>query len=352
MPIVPDSAVAYCRFFSCAIALLLFVVSSLAEPAQSLSILGESIQPGVRQRLNLDYGAAFLGDSHTTPVIVAHGTGQGPTLCLTAAVHGDEINGVEVIRRLLRQTDVARLRGTLIAVPAVNWLAFMQGSRETPERRDINRYFPGNPENDYASRLTHILFEKVLKPHCDYLVDLHTATLKRSNIPHLRADLGNEDVRRLAALLGELPILWGDGSTRMLRPQAVRAGITAVTLEFGSAETIQADMVDAVARSLTTLMQRLGMRDGQPPRLGRQELFKKAVWLRVPEGGLFLSRVKTGDEVRAGETVGVLVNFLGDEEVALPSPVDGKILGLAYDQFVLPGYGVAHVGSRDGTDAP
>ncbi|MBM4227901.1 MAG: succinylglutamate desuccinylase/aspartoacylase family protein [Gammaproteobacteria bacterium] len=220
------------------LALALASACSLAGPAQPMSVLGKEVQAGGRLRTDLDYGPAFLGDRHTTPVIVTHGLIKGPTLCLTAAVHGDEINGVEVIRQMLVRTDAAKLSGTLIVIPAVNWLAFMQGSRETPERRDINRYFPGDPQDDYASRLTHALFERVLKPHCDYLVDLHTASLKRSNVPQLRADLGDPEVRRFAALLNELPILWEDGSRRMLRQVAARAGIKAVAVEFGSAETI------------------------------------------------------------------------------------------------------------------
>ena len=334
------------------IVLALTAAAGFADPEQPISVLGKPVQSGARQRIDLDYGSAFLGDSHTSPIIVTHGATQGPTLCLTAAVHGDEINGVEVIRQMLARTDAAELRGTLIVIPAVNWLGFMQGSRETPERRDINRYFPGDPRDDYASRLSHAMFERVLKPHCDYLVDLHTASLKRYNVPQLRADLGDPEVQRFAALFGELPVLWEDGSGRMLRRAAARAGITAVAVEFGSAETIQAGVVDTVVRSLTALMQGLKMSEGQPPTVGKQEIFSDALWLRVPEGGLFLSRVKPGDEVRAGEPVGVLANLLGDEELVLQSPVDGKILGLAHDQFVLPGYGVANIGTREGSDLP
>ena len=343
---------AYFRFVSYGLALLLFSAVGLAEPAQPLSILDESVQPGVRQRLNLDYGAAFLGDHHTTPVIVAHGTAQGPTLCLTAAVHGDEINGVEVIRQLLRKTDAARLRGTVIAVPAANWLAFMQGLRETPERRDINRYFPGDPRDDYASRLTHALFTNVIEPHCDYLVDLHTASLARTNLPHLRADLSTPEVRRFAALFGDLPVLWEDGSGRMLRRAATRAGVTAVAVEFGAAGTVQAEAVATVTGHLTALMQRMDMRDGRPRAPGEQAIFQDALWLRVPDGGLFLSRVKPGAEVRMGDVVGVLANLLGDEERVLRSPVTGTVLGLAHDQFVLPGHGVANIGTREGKDQP
>jgi len=111
-------------------------------------------------------------------------------------------------------------------------------------------------------------------------------------------------------------------------------------------------VVDTVVSALVALMQRLEMREGEPPAVGKQDIFRNAIWLRAPEGGLFLSRVKPGEEVRAGQTVGVLANLLGDAELVLPSPVDGRILGLAHDQFVLPGHGVANIGTRDGSDAP
>lgn len=342
------------RLRRCACAFLLATgipVAPAGEPPP-LEILGHSVGPGERARLTLDYGAAFLGDSHGTPVLVVHGAKPGPSLCLTAAVHGDEINGVEVIRRVLREVSPETLHGTVIAVPAVNWLAFLQRSRETPDRRDINRYFPGAPAKDYGSHLTHQVFERVLHPHCKYLVDLHSATLEHVNLPQLRVDPDDPGALRLSTLMPELPVLWEDGSPRMLRRAAAARGVIAVVLEFGAGNTVQQAPVAAVTHSLLAMMQRLGMREGQPPPTAPQEIYPDSLWLRVAEGGLFLGARQVGDRVETGQPIGAVVQLLGERELTLHSPVTGRILGLSQDQFVLPGYGVAHIGILHGADKP
>ncbi|MGD9603232.1 MAG: succinylglutamate desuccinylase/aspartoacylase family protein [Gammaproteobacteria bacterium] len=315
-----------------------------AEPAAPLDIAGEAIAPGSVRRVKLRYGDSFDGNALTTPVLIAHGAHKGPVLCVTAAIHGDELNGIEVVRRIVHARDPARLSGTVIGVPVVNLLGFARGSRETPDRRDLNRYFPGRPDGDFASRIAYRLFSGVIEPHCHFLVDLHTGSFNRANLPQLRADLSNPAVRRLAASFGTTPVMRKRGSSRMLRRVASERGIPAVSLEFGESTTLQAAHVEYAVSALETALASLGLVAGRTVEGAVQPIYEKPFWIRTERGGIFLSRKQLGDMVNAGEVVGLIANPLTDEQWEIVAPKAGRILGLASDQFVLPGYGVFHVG--------
>src|SRR5690606_30515697 len=172
----------------------------------------------------------FTGNSAPSAVLVAHGTEPGPTLCLTAAIHGDELNGIETVRRVLHDLEPERLAGTVVGVPIVNLQGFHRNSRYLPDRRDLNRYFPGNPTGSAASRIAHSLFSQVIR-HCSALVDLHTGSFHRTNLPQVRGDLNDEAVVKLTAGFGSTVILHSSGGEGTLRRAAVDAGIPAVTLE-------------------------------------------------------------------------------------------------------------------------
>lgn len=313
------------------------------EAAAPLELLGATLQPGTQARRQLGLGESYAGDSLSTPVLVAHGALEGPTLCLTAAIHGDELNGIEVVRRILHEVDVKSLRGTLIGVPVVNLLAFTRGARETPDRRDLNRYFPGRPDGSFADRIAHALYSEIVAPQCDYLVDYHTGSFNRSNLPQLRANLDDKRVRRFARQFGGIPVMFKRGSRRMLRRVATEAGIPAVSFEFGESTTVQTPDVEAALAAIRTALVNLDMLSGRKQRTP-QPVYRRSLWLRAENGGIFVSRKAIGDEVRAGEVIGVIANPLTEEEKPLAASVDARILGLASNQFVLPGYGVFHLG--------
>ena len=153
-----------------------------------IRLLGAEVPPGTSKRLTWTSGTAMEGFVVPVPVIVLNGKGPGPVLCLTAAVHGDELNGIEVTRRVLDDIDLEELNGAVIGVPIVNIQGFYRGTRYLPDRRDLNRYFPGNPKGSAATRMAHSFFTDVVK-HCSALIDLHTGSLNRTNLPQVRADL-------------------------------------------------------------------------------------------------------------------------------------------------------------------
>lgn len=324
--------------------LMLGAVSSIAAaPALPRELLGETVAPASMRRLKLRAGESFAGDALATPVLIAHGADAGPTLCLTAAIHGDELNGVEVVRRVLHGIDPDKLKGSVIGVPVVNLLGFTRGARETPDRRDLNRYFPGRPNGNFANRIAYQLFSRIVEPHCTYLVDLHTGSFKRANLPQLRADLANPAVRRLARSFGATPILRKRGSAGMLRRVASEHGIPGVSLEFGESTTVQTQHVEYAVAAVRIALAQLGLlgtHDDSPP---PQVVYERPFWIRAAQGGVFMSHKVLGDPVIKGETIGVLANPLTDSQVEISSPAEGRVLGLASDQFVLPGYGVFHI---------
>lgn len=311
-----------------------------------VEVLGKQIAPGTLAKRQLPLGESYAGDTLTTPVLVAHGAQAGPTLCLTAAIHGDELNGIEVVRRTLHGVDVKQLQGTLIGVPVVNLLAFTRGARETPDRRDLNRYFPGKPDGSFADRIANSLWTQVVTPHCDYLVDFHTGSFNRSNLPQLRANLDDKRVRRFAHYFGDMPVMFKRGSSRMLRRVATEAGIPAVSFEFGEATTVQTAYIAEAERALRLALVNLDMLPGDKRR-GTPRIYRKSYWIRTENGGIFIARKQNGDEVTAGEIIGVIANPLTEEEKPIKSERAARILGIASNQFVLPGYGVFHLGVEE-----
>ena len=165
-------------------------VTTAGEQAEPLALLGAELAPGSAARLSWSPTELFEGVPVSTPVLAVNGANPGPILCLTAAVHGDELNGIEMVRRVMHDIDPDKLAGAMIGVPIVNVQGFRRGSRYLPDRRDLNRYFPGNPNGSAAARIAYSLFTEVIA-HCDALIDLHTGSFERANLPQIRADLRN-----------------------------------------------------------------------------------------------------------------------------------------------------------------
>lgn len=320
-------------------------VTPAAEEAttEPLSMLGQAIQPGTRAELRWASGQSFDGTVVTTPVIVAHGTTAGPRICLTAAVHGDELNGIEIIRRLMNELDPAALSGTVIGVPIVNFLGYARGSRYLPDRRDLNRYFPGSPNGSAASRIAHSFFNDVLA-HCQALVDFHTGSFDRKNLPQVRGDLRIPAVLEFSRGFGATAVLHSPGSRGMLRRAAVERGIPAITFEVGSPMRLEPAEIDHAVQALHTLLHKMGMTHSFRMWAEPQALFYAAKWVRSDAGGMLFSEVSLGDRVRVGQRLGKVVDPVQNSERAIVSPVQGKVIGMALNQIVLPGFATYHIG--------
>ncbi|MDA0822441.1 MAG: succinylglutamate desuccinylase/aspartoacylase family protein [Proteobacteria bacterium] len=309
----------------------------------ALDILGEQVEPGTRRELHWSAGQSFAGSSIDTPVVVVRGAKPGPTLCLTAAVHGDELNGVEITRRVLSNLVESELAGTVIGVPIVNLLGFSRGSRYLPDRRDLNRYFPGAPNGSSASRIAYVFFKNVIL-NCDRLVDFHTGSDKRTNLPQLRADLKDRGVREFVGHFGATAVLHKKGGRGTLRGAATDAGIPAVAFELGAPVTLQLDYVEFGVKALDKLIAKLDMLDQLNEDSVLQPISYRSHWLRAPIGGILSSTLRVGVRVKKGDVLGVVTNPLNSESSEILSQLDGRVLGRALNQFVLPGFATFHVG--------
>ncbi|MES1944440.1 deacylase-like protein [Salinisphaera sp. PC39] len=312
-------------------------------------LLDAEVPPGETRRLSWVASESFAGIAVPTPVLVAHGAEPGPVLCLTAAVHGDELNGIEMVRRVLYGLAPGKLVGTVVGVPIVNLFGFRRSSRYLPDRRDLNRYFPGNPDGSSASRIAHAFFNDVVR-HCDYLVDLHTGSFHRTNLPQLRADLDDPAVLELTRGFGATAVLQSRGSRGTLRRAATEAGIPAVTLEAGEPMRFQPEEVEHGVKGIRTLLNKLGMVTrislwGEP-----QPVYYESVWVRADTGGILFSKVALGERVTEGDALGTVTDPITNKRATLTAPAGGRILGMALNQVVIPGFAAYRIGIEKSSD--
>jgi predicted deacylase len=282
------------------------------KPKGRLRLLGAEVPPGAAKRLTWTSGTAMEGMVVPVPVIVLNGKGPGPVLCLTAAVHGDELNGIEVTRRVLDDVDLEELNGAVIGVPIVNIQGFYRGTRYLPDRRDLNRYFPGNPKGSAATRMAHSFFIDVVK-HCSALIDLHTGSLNRTNLPQVRADLRVPQVQRMTQALGATVVLHSVG-------------------ERGS-------------KAIETLMYSLGMTKQRRYWGDPEPVYYASKWVRVDHGGILFSDVALGERVSEGELLGIVTDPISNQQHRIYAPTSGRVLGMALNQVVLPGFAAYRIGT-------
>jgi len=318
-------------------------VTTADGQAVPLLLLDTEILPGTTQRLAWSATELFEGVPVSTPVLVVNGELPGPTLCLTAAVHGDELNGIEMVRRVLHDIEPGKLSGAVIGVPIVNVQGFRRGSRYLPDRRDLNRYFPGNPRGSAAARIAHSLFTDVIA-HCDALVDLHTGSFERANLPQIRADLRNPDVVTLTLGFGSMVVLHSEPTAGTLRHAATMAGIPAVTVEAGGPSQLELAEVKDGVKGIETLLTTLGMVKklrlwGDP-----EPVYYRSSWVRADNGGILLADVSLGSTVRKGDLLGTITDPMNNARTELYSPYSGRIIGMARNQVVMPGFATFHVG--------
>jgi hypothetical protein len=307
--------------------------------------LNTAVEPGTATRLLWSPSKSYEGISTPTPVLIANGAKPGPTLCITSAIHGDELNGIEIVRRVLYNLKPARLSGTVIGVPIVNLQGFHRGSRYLSDRRDLNRFFPGNTTGSAAARVAYSFFHEIIS-HCDALVDLHTGSFYRTNLPQLRADITNPEVVKLTQGFGATVILHSEGSVGTLREAAVAAGIPAVTLEAGEPMRLDADAVAHGVKGIRTLLNKMGMLKkisfwGDP-----EPVYHNSIWVRADQGGILFNQVELGERVSKGNLLGTVTDPITNIRSDIIAPHDGRIIGMALNQVVMPGFAAFHIASE------
>lgn len=286
------------------------------------------------------------------PVTVVRGAEDGPGFFLTAALHGDEVNGVEIIRRVLLEIDPKRLAGTIFAAPVVNVFGFIHQSRYLPDRRDLNRSFPGSARGSLASRLAHTLMSEVVE-HCDYGVDLHTGSLHRNNWPQIRVDLDDGPATELAVTFGAPVALHSRPPEGSLRRAANRTGVHTVTFEGGEILRFSEHSLEVGAAGVRRCLHHVGMIEHAPPAPEREvQLSRRSPWVRAPLGGILRMDVELGERVEKDRPLGKIAGPLGEGETVLRSSAAGTIIGLTDNPLVNRGDAVAHIARPDEEDDP
>jgi len=317
--------------------------------AKPLELLGSAVLPGTARRLSWSATELFEGVPVSTPVLVINGSLAGPTLCLTAAVHGDELNGIEMVRRVMHDIAPLKVSGAIIGIPIVNVQGFRRGSRYLPDRRDLNRYFPGNPDGSAAARIAHSFFTNVIS-HCDALIDLHTGSFERANLPQIRADLRDPDVVTLTQGFGSMVILHSTPTAGTLRYAATTAGIPTVTLEAGGPSQLELNEVKLGVKGVETLINTLGMVKKKRFWGDPEPVYYRSSWVRADNGGILLADVSLGSTVRKGDVLGTITDPMNNARTELVSPYSGRIIGMARNQVVMPGFAAFHVGIQTDHD--
>ena len=303
---------------------------------------GIKILPGERRDIKLKISEMYMASPVYIPLTLIHGARPGPRLFVTAAVHGNELNGIEMVRQVRSEVDARSLRGTLMLVGIANPIAFMNMARDLPDGRDLNRVFPGREEGSIASQIASTLFEKVVL-RSDFGIDLHTAGLGRTNLPHVRADMALKPVNRVACSFGAEIIFDMAGEKGMLRHAATRAGIPTIVYEAGEPMKFQKGLVRQGVSGIKNVMGELGMSDFPRTPPAFQMVVDERGWIRAEKGGILILNVKPGDILQKGEDIAVITKPFGTEIARMRAPYTGLVVGCTTIPMVLPGSAVVNL---------
>lgn len=288
------------------------------------------------------------GSMISIPIRVLHGAQAGPTIWLSAAVHGDEVAGVEIIRRTLAALDPRALRGTIIAVPIVNVHGFLNGDRYFPDRRDLNRSFPGSANGSLAARVAHLFMNEIVD-RCDVGIDLHTGSDHRTNLPQIRADLDDPRTRELATAFGAPLMLHAKLRDGSLRAAATSTGATVLLYEGGEAWRFDPHALSVGVSGIGRILHRLDMVDGpveQPDVIPLES--RSSSWVRTRRSGIALLDVELGDHVTKGQQMVRVYDSVGKRLAVNRAPTDGVVIGHIQQPLVNQGDAIVHLARIDG----
>lgn len=299
----------------------------MSDKNRPIEIGDTRVEPGQRMTVSLPVADLYTTTTLNMPVKVISGKKAGPVLFISAAIHGDELNGVEIIRRLLRRKILRSIRGTLVAVPIVNVHGFLDQSRYLPDRRDLNRSFPGTAKGSIAARLANVFTEQIVAKS-DYGIDLHTGAINRSNLPQIRANLDDAPTLNIAKRFGAPVIVNSSIRDGSLRAYAAERHLPVLIYEAGEALRFDEVAIRGGIRGILNVMREIGML----PASRREKrivpvVAKSTSWVRAPESGIVGGKVILGSSVTKGQRLAVISDPLGDAEHAVAAPFDGIVIG-------------------------
>ncbi len=307
---------------------------------------GQSIRRGEVRDIRLKVSESYTGNPVEIPLRVLRAREPGPGVFVTAAVHGNELNGTGIVHELMFEHPLDLRAGTLILAPVVNVFGVEYQDRYMPDRRDLNRNFPGSPNGSLTRRIAHALFSQLI-PQCDFGIDLHSAAQQRVNFPNLRGDLSIPGVRRLAEAFGCELIVNGVGPEGSLRREACTAGCPTIILEAGEPCKIEPAVLEIGYRGVRNVLIELGMLDGEPTTPTYQTHVDRTRWVRAQVGGILRFHVAPGSIVERGQPIATNTSVFGKDRSVLICPEDGVVLGMTTLPTVKPGEPVCHIALTD-----
>ena len=299
----------------------------MKRPDDILLIGDTEIRPGERVNVDLPVADLYTSTSLGMPVKVIRGRKSGPVLFVSAAIHGDELNGVEIIRRLLKLKTLRSVRGTLIAIPVVNVHGFLDQSRYLPDRRDLNRSFPGSAKGSIAARLANLFLQEIVAK-ADAGVDLHTGAVHRSNLPQIRANLDDPGTLEIATALGSPVVINSNTRDGSLRACAAKRGMPILIYEAGEALRFDETGIRTGLRGVLNVMRSMGMLPAAKKTSAVKPVIARSTrWIRAGASGIVSGKAKLGSTVLKGETIALISDPLGDETTKVIAPSDGIVIG-------------------------
>lgn len=314
---------------------------------------GGTVAPGETANIRYTVSETYLGDPVRIPVTIVNGEHPGPTACLTAATHGDELNGIEVVRAVAYEWDHSALHGTIVCLPVLNVPGFLAQQRYLPILdRDLNRSFPGSESGTSARRMANRIYANFIAP-CDFVLDFHTSTRGRNNMLHVRANMENPDVERLANAFASNVIIAGQGPEGTLRREATDNGIPTVTIEMGGAHQFQRDLIDQALTGVESVFAEYGLRPKTRVRwpgwrtVIHDDLEK--TWIRADSGGIVDMHHRRGALVYEGDAICTITNPFMTEKDVVEAPFTGLLVGVLENPVVYPGNPLCHLVELDET---
>lgn len=312
---------------------------------KDIRIGGVRILPGERKKISLELARLYDFTEMSIPVEVVRGRKPGPILFVSGALHGDEINGVEIIKRLLNHKAIQNISGTLVAVPIVNVFGFVHKSRYLPDRRDLNRSFPGSDKGSLAALLAYKFMKEIVEK-CDYGIDLHTGAIHRTNFPQIRVNLQDKQSARLAHAFGAKVVIHSSPIEGSMRQSALAKEIPVIVYEGGEALRFDEPMIKQGLFGILSVMQHLGMVPGKKEK-AKKEAFvaHSTTWVRAPHSGILRAFHELGCFVKKDELLGVISNPFGEHTIDVVATRTGMVIGTTVLPLVNEGDALFHIAS-------
>jgi len=310
-----------------------------------------AVDPGEQRQFRYEVGETYLGDPVSIPVTIVNGESPGPRVAMTAAIHGDELNGVKVLQEVAARYDPADLHGTLVIIHVVNVPGYLAQQRYLPiYDQDLNRSFPGRANGNTAERIADEVYRRFIAP-CDVGLDFHTSTRNRTTMYHVRADLANPDVERLARAFGANVILQGEGDAGSIRTVSTRAGMPTITVEMGKAHRFQPALIEKAVDGVENVLAEFDVlpdvRPTEPKWLTVMGGDQEKRWLRADTGGLVDMQWGPHPLVHEGDPICTITDHFRREERSVEAPFTGLIVGVLENPVASPGHPLCHIARID-----